>query len=228
MIMGKAKKKLGEMLLEGGLIDEMQLNSALAYQKEWGGRVGTILIRKGYVRESAMIAIIEKQLGISCLPLESFVKPSHEVIRMVTEDVARKFCIFPVSFDGRTLVVATADPTDLKMLDDLGFLLNVRVKPVLALESDILTAIDHFYDPLSSSDRLQRTTEERQENMLPSGMAFEIIHSHDQPSMLDRIAQEASDRSVDSSVLGGLIDLLVAKGVITREELADKVRARKQ
>ncbi len=226
--MGKSKKKLGEMLLDAGLIDEMQLNSALAYQKEWGGRIGTILIRKGYVKESAMIAIIEKQMGVSCMPLESFAKPSEEVFRLVKEDVARKFGIFPVGFDGRILVVATADPTDLKVLDDLGFQLNVRVKPVLAIESDILTAIDHFYDPLSSADRLQRITEDRQENVLPAGMKFEIIHSHDQPSTLDRIAQEASDRSVDSSVLGGLIDLLVKKGIITREELADNVRSRKQ
>lgn len=226
--MGKSKKKLGEMLCEAGLIDDMQLQSALAYQKEWGGRIGTIFIRKGYVKEGDMIAIIEKQMGISCMPLESFEKPSEEVLRLVKEDVARKFCIFPVGFDGRILVVATADPTDLKMLDDLGFQLNVRVKPVLALESDILTAVDHFYDPLSSTGRLQRTTEDWQENGLPAGMDFEIIHSHDQPSMLDRITKDATERSVDSSVLGGLIDLLVEKGIITREELADKIRARKQ
>ena len=226
--MGKSKKKLGEMLLDAGLIDEIQLNAALAYQKEWGGRVGTILIRKGHVKESDMIAIMEKQMGISCMHLESFAKPSEEVFRMVKEDVARKFCIFPVAFDGRILVVATPDPTDLKMLDDLGFLLNVRVKPVLALESDILTAVDHFYDPLSGSGKLQRRAEDGQEKGLPLGTEFEIIHSHDQPSTLDLIAAKAAERSADSSVLGGLIDLLVEKGVITREELADSVQARKQ
>jgi type IV pilus assembly protein PilB len=228
MIMGKSKKKLGEMLLEAGLIDEIQLNAALAYQKEWGGRVGTILIRKGHVQESDMIAIMEKQMGVSSMPLESFAKPPEEVIRMVKEDIARKFCIFPVGFDGRILAVATPDPTDLKMCDDLGFLLNLRIKPVLALESDILTAIDHFYDPLSSSGRLERISQEGQGKRLPIGTEFEIIHSHDQPSMLERIAQEAAERSVDSSVLGGLIDLLVKKGVITREELADNIRSRKQ
>ena len=226
--MGKPRKKLGEMLVDAGLIDEMQLNSALAYQKEWGGRIGTILIRKGYVKEGDMITIIEKQMGISCLPLESFEKPPDDVVRMVTEDVARKFCIFPLSFDGRILVVATPDPTDLKMLDDLGFLLNTRVKAVLALESDIFLAIDHFYDPLQSTGKLQRIREDGQETALPSEMEFEIIHSHEQPSMLDRIAKDAAEKSVDSSVLGGLIDLLVEKGIVSRDELAEKIRARKQ
>ena len=162
------------------------------------------------------------------MPLDEFTKPSNDLLSLLKQEVARKFCIFPVDFDGKTLVVATADPTDLKMLDDLGFLLNVRVKPVLALESDILTAVDHFYDPLSSSGKLQRRAEDGQEKGLPLGTEFEIIHSHDQPSTLDLIAAKAAERSADSSVLGGLIDLLVEKGVITREELADSVQARKQ
>ena len=52
--MAAIKKKLGELLIEAGLIDEMQLKSALSYQKEWGGRLGAVLIRKGFVQETAM------------------------------------------------------------------------------------------------------------------------------------------------------------------------------
>jgi len=226
--MSKTKKKIGELLLEADLIDEMQLNAALSYQKEWGGRVGTILVRKGFVTEKSMTNVIEKQMGMCCMPLEEFMKPSDEMLSLVKEHVARKFCMFPVAFDGKTLTVATADPTDLKMLDDLGFLLNLRVKPVLALESDIFAAIDHFYDPLSSSGKLLRKADGELEKPLSPGIEFEIIHSHDQPSMIDRITKESEERSVDSSVLGGLIDLLVEKGIITREELADNIRSRKQ
>lgn len=226
--MSRTRKKLGELLLEAGLIDEVQQSAALSHQKDWGGRIGTILVRKGYVTETAIISVIETQTGMSCMPLEEFRKPSDEMFRIVREDVARKFGIFPVEFDGRTLIVATPDPTDLKMLDDLGFVIGIRVKPVLALESDVLSAIDHFYDPRSPGGILHRKTEEKQKKPSPYEAEFEIIHSHDQPSMRDFASKETEQRSVDSSILGGLIDLLVQKGVFSREELAEKIKARKQ
>jgi type IV pilus assembly protein PilB len=226
--MSRTRKKLGELLLEAGLIDEVQLNAALSQQRDWGGRIGTILVRKGYVTETSIISVIEQQTGMSCMPLEEFRKPGDEMLRLVRKDVARKFCVFPVEFDGRTLVVATPDPTDLKMLDDLGFVLGARIKPVLALESDVFTAIDHFYDPHSSAAILHRKAEEEREKPSSAEVEFEIIHSHDQPSIIDMMSKEAEARSVDSSVLGGLIDLLVQKGIFSREELAEKIRVRKQ
>jgi type IV pilus assembly protein PilB len=226
--MGRTKKRLGELLLEAGLIDEIQLSAALSHQRDWGGRIGTVLVRKGYVTETSIINVIEKQTGMSCMPLEEFRKPGDDMLRLVREDVARKFCVFPVEFDGRTLVVATPDPTDLKMLDDLGFVLGVRIKPVLALESDVFTAIDHFYDPHSSAAILHRKTEGEREKPSAAEVEFEIIHSHEQPSIRDVMSREAEPRPVDSSVLGGLIDLLVQKGIFSREELAEKIRARKQ
>ena len=226
--MGRTRKRLGELLLEAGLIDDAQLSAALAQQRDWGGRIGTIFVRKGYVTEAAIISVIEQQTGMTCMPLEEFRKPGEDLLRLVREETARKFCVFPVGFDGRTLVVATPDPTDLKMLDDLGFVLGVRIKTVLALESDVFTAIDHFYDPRSSVGTLHRKTEGEQQKPSPFETEFEIIHSHDQPSVVDRIAKEAEARPVDSSVLGGLIDLLVQKGVFSREELAEKIRARRQ
>ncbi len=225
--MSKTRKRLGELLLEAGVIDQIQLNAALSHQKEWGGRLGSVLIRKGFVKETDMIAVIEKQMDMCCMDIEQFAKPSEEVLRLLREDVARKFSVMPIEFDGRTLVVATSDPTDLKMLDDLGFLLNVRIKPVLALESDIHSAIDHFYDPLSSTGKLQRTPEIKSINLSLPAEEFEIFRTHDEPAKAPPETPVTTDRSVDSSVLGGLIDLLVEKGIITRDELSRRISSRK-
>lgn len=225
--MSKTRKKLGEMLLEAGLIDHIQLNSALSHQRDWGGRVGAILVRKGFVTEKAMTAVIEKQMGMRCMPLEEFTKPSNDLLTLVKQETARKFCIFPVDFDGKTLVVATADPTDLKTLDDLGFQLNVRVKPVLALESDIFVAIDYFYNPLSSERKLEKGKESQQEEPVIFSNAGEMLRLYEEPPVNAMSGKPRVQDTAETTPLDALIDLLVEKGIFTRNELEDKIRSRK-
>ena len=151
--MKKENKRLGELLLEVGLIDEFQLRTALSEQAEWGGRVGSIMIKKGFVSEKDMLTVIEKQYGLSAISLDSMQRPSDEVLKMVGRDVAKKFGICPVGMEGKTLLVAIADPTDLKTIDDIGFSLGVRVKPLLALESDIMRAIGIYYEGKSPGEQ---------------------------------------------------------------------------
>ncbi|MBI5634618.1 MAG: hypothetical protein HZA15_14205 [Nitrospirae bacterium] len=225
--MAAIRKKLGELLMEAGLIDEMQLKSALSHQKEWGGRLGAVLIRKGFVKETAMISVIEKQMGMSCMPLEKFEKPSAEVMRLVKEDIARKFGILPQKFDGRTLIAATSDPTDLKVLDDLGFLLGVRIKPVLALESDILTALDHFYDPMTASSTLARKEHAPDMTFSPGGAHFELMPDNNTPLESDHAKQDLSTDDIEHAVIASIVELLVEKGIFTREELAERINFRK-
>ena len=226
--MSKTRKKLGEMLLEAGLIDQIQLSSALSHQRDWGGRVGAILVRKGFVTEKAMTAVIEKQMGMRCMPLEEFTKPSNDLLNLVKQEAARKFCIFPVDFDGKTLVVATADPTDLKTLDDLGFQLNARVKPVLALESDIFVAIDYFYNPLSSERKLEKGKESQQEAPVIFNSAGEMLRLYEEPSVTAASGKPLVQDTAETTPLEALIDLLVEKGIFTRDELADRIRSKKQ
>jgi len=225
--MAAIRKKLGELLMEAGLIDEMQLKSALAHQKEWGGRLGAVLIRKGFVKETAMISVIEDQMGMTCMPLEKFEKPSEVLMHLVKENIARKFGILPQKFDGRTLLVATSDPTDLKMLDDLGFLLSVRVKPVLALESDIHTALDHFYNPMTSSGTLERKTHAPDMTFSPKGAQYELMQDDCTPPDSDHDKKELSTGDNEHAVLAGIVDLLVEKGIFTRDELAERINFRK-
>lgn len=228
--MNRKKKRLGELLLEAGLIDQMQLNSALSHQRDWGGRIGAILVRKGFVTEKAVVAVIEEQMGMRCMPLEEFKKPANDLLSMVKEEVARKFGIFPIEYDGKKLVVATADPTDLKTLDDLGFQLNVRLKPVLALESDIFPAIDYFYNPLSSERMLEKKKEGQEENLVIFHNAGEMLQMYESERQDERrrVSGARREKAADESVLAGLIDILVEKGVFTRDELADRIRSRKK
>lgn len=226
------KKKLGEMLLEAGYIDETQLKSALSYQEEWGGRLGSIIIKRGFVTEQEMLSIIEKQFRLPSISLEGMEKPSEEVLKTVKIDIAKKFCIFPLRLEGKTLVIAISDPTDLKTLDDVGFQIGFRVKPLLALESDIMRAIEEHYEGKVGLGRTFRIDREKLKEEItpetPSEEDYEIIREvvRETPET-GKLAEKAEETS-QRAVMEGLIDLLVAKGIFTKEELLNYIVSKKR
>lgn len=226
--MNKQKKKLGELLLEAGLIDENHLKAALSYQEEWGGRLGSILITKGFVSEEDMLAVLEKQLGLKSISLENLEKPSDEVLNMVRVDIAKKFVVFPVRFEGKSLLLATSDPTDLKTLDDLGFLLGFRVKPLLALESDIRRAIDLHYEGGTGIGKTFRLDRKKLKEKISRSMPYQNdLEIAAEPAAA---AKTETTKTVISqkAVIEGVIDLLIEKGVFTKDELINKIKSRKQ
>lgn len=222
----KQKKKLGELLSEAGLIDENHLKAALSYQSEWGGRLGSILITKGFVAEEDMLAVLEKQLGMESISLDSLEKPSDDILKMVRVDIAKKFVIFPIRFEGKSLLLATSDPTDLKTLDDIGFLLGIRVKPLLALESDILRAINVHYEGGTGTGRTFRLDRKKLKEKISRSTPYK---SDLEPSAEYKSAADENTKTAISqkAVIEGVIDLLIDKGIFTKEELLSRIKSRK-
>jgi hypothetical protein len=217
--MKKETKKLGEILLETGLIDEFQLKAALAEQGMWGGRLGSIMIKKGFVSEKDVLSVIEKQYGLSVISLDAIEKPSSEVLKMVGVEAAKKFVIFPVGLEGKTLLIAIADPTDLQMLDDITFKLGMRVKPLLALESEIMRAISVHYEGKTAGESFRMAREKLAQ--------FDTLFGADniQPETEKKASKQKADIS-QKVVIESLIELLVSKGIITREELINRIKSR--
>src|SRR4030066_552331 len=147
----KDKKRIGEILKEAGLIDEFQLATALGRQKEWGGRLASILINMGFVDEESVASVLEKQLGQKCLSLDNKEIPP-EALNTIKPDIVKKYCIMPIESDQKTLTIATSDPTDLKAIDELEFTLGTRIKPLLALEYSIKKAITQHYSEITFED----------------------------------------------------------------------------
>jgi len=230
--MKKENKKLGELLLEAGLIDEFQLKAALAEQAEWSGRVGSIMIKKGFVSERDMIAVIEKQYGHPAISLDDIETPADEVLKMVGKDVAKRFGIFPLGLEGRTLLIAIADPTDLKMIDDIGFNLGVRVKPMLALESDIMRAIGIYYEGNYPGGSFHMA-KERLNAFDASAAALATGAGYDKAAQGSETGEQTEKKSSRPKteiplkvVIDGLIEVLVSKGIMTREELIKVIKSR--
>lgn len=230
--MTKAKKKLGEMLMEAGLIDRTQLESSLSYQRQWGGRIGSILIRRGFVTEQDIILVITRQLGIECISLREIVRPSDEVLSLVKADFAAKYEFFPLRLEGKTLVIAISDPTDLKTLDDISFNLGFKIKPVLALESDILNAIAHYYEGRSIHGKSYTIDKERMIESFGGLTSSDIVDQHKKSAPPDKTTEQKDSPSgkeiSQKAILESLIDLLTAKGIFTKEELINHIRSKRR
>ena len=102
------KKKLGEILLEAGVIDKFQLKSALAEQNKWGGRLGNHLVQMGILTEELLVKALSKQLKIPYLDLGQMAI-TKDVLDLVPQELAEKFHLVPVAVkkiaNKKTLIV---------------------------------------------------------------------------------------------------------------------------
>jgi type IV pilus assembly protein PilB len=136
--------KLGELLIKAKLINQAQLEKALAEQKQGGGRIGEHLVRLGYVSEEDILDCLSQQYGVPSINLRHF-DIDESIIRLIPADVARKYQFIPVSKTGATLTVAMSDPTNVFAMDDITFITGYRVEPVVASEEALREAIDKYY-----------------------------------------------------------------------------------
>ncbi len=143
-----ARKKLGEILLERGLIDEDQLNSALAYQRQWGHRLGVAMVAKGFISEGLLTKVLSETLGVPMVDLSSLHIPA-EVLRMVPVSVCETHALLPIHLkqqgQRRVLAVAMSDPLNVTAIEEIEFTTNASVRPVMAQISSINQAIRRYY-----------------------------------------------------------------------------------
>lgn len=150
--------KLGDMLLEAGLISQKQLDEALDVQKKEGGRLGYILTKLGFVSDEEVTGLLSRQYGIPAVNLEHF-EISEDVLKRVPVEVSQRYAIIPLSRTGSTLTVAIADPTNIFALDDLKFITNLNIEPVVASEFSIRQSIEKYYGTESAME-LRRVMED--------------------------------------------------------------------
>ncbi len=137
-------KKVGQLLLEKGLINDHQLEQALEEQKLTGKLLGRIMIDMGLVKEDDILQVLGARSGFSVARLKG-VKIPKEVIDKVPASVAKIYSILPVAIDGNQLTVAIADPLNVAAFDDLRFTLGMNIKGVVASDEEIKEEIQKYY-----------------------------------------------------------------------------------
>lgn len=156
--MQRKKIKLGQMLIDAGLIDEFQLNSALSHQRNCGGgRLGSSLIKLKYISEENLLTFLSEQLNLPRVDLSRQRIPP-EVLAHIPAEKAWEYRAVPIDrreMHGTSyLLVAMGDPTDLTAVDALQFMTGCRVRPALAFDSAIVEALVHHYGPLVTEEDL--------------------------------------------------------------------------
>ena len=136
--------RLGDLMVKESLITPEQLAQALEYQKKNGGRLGSCLIKMGFVNDEDVTTFLSRQYGVPSINLAYF-EVDSDVVKLVPEDTARRYEIVPLSRVGSSLTIAMVDPTNVFAMDDIKFMTGFNVEPVVASESSIREAIDRFY-----------------------------------------------------------------------------------
>ncbi len=223
------KKKLGDVLKEAGLIDDFQLESALSHQRNWGGKLGSILVELEFVQEQDLAKALAEKLQ---LPYVNLFDPEipEAITGLIKPEVAKKYQVMPVRKEGKSLLLAMSDPMDLEAMDTIRFATGCNIKPALAMGSEILDAIRKYYDHEDIMRKSQelRKTPGKMELIHGSELAMSKQAKADGSSPIlstDNIAQQIQ---TDYKVrLDALITLLIEKEFITRDELVSMVYQKK-
>ncbi|HJV48811.1 MAG TPA: hypothetical protein VJ549_06020 [Geothrix sp.] len=143
-------KRLGEMLVEGGLITPTQLQSAITHQKIARGRLGSNLVALGYISEEVLMDFLSHQTGVPQMDVRNIEVPP-QILKLVPHRLADQFTVLPVATkEPKSLVLAMSDPSDLNAIDSARFASGLHIEPVVASHSGLRKAISDLYRRLET------------------------------------------------------------------------------
>jgi len=148
------RKRLGDILIDSGIISDEQLNEAIQYQKEHFLKLGEALVQMSYVTKDEIAKILSIQLKI---PLVDLIDQSvdRNTAKLIPQNVARKYNLIPFERDGDVLSLATSNPFDLHAIDDIKFITKKEVELFIANEDSINWAIDKYYSDETSEKAIE-------------------------------------------------------------------------
>ncbi|ABQ25243.1 GspE/PulE/PilB domain-containing protein [Geotalea uraniireducens] len=138
--------KLGEMLVKAGKITPAELDETLKSQVIFGGRIGTNLIEMGYIEEKDLAHFLSMKLGVPYASSDQLMALSPQVLKLIPEEVVKKYKVIPLGLDKKKLVVAMADPSDFASIEEISFITGFIVMPLVSPELRLILALEKHYD----------------------------------------------------------------------------------
>jgi type IV pilus assembly protein PilB len=186
------------MLLKGNLISSDQLRSALETQEKTRERIGTVLVKAGHIKEEELLAFLGRQFNLPVVDLSKY-EVNSEVVRLLPEEMVQKHLALPINRIGAKMIVAVADPSNMAIIDGIGFKTGYSVELVLASERDITAAINKFFDrSMEFKDIISELDED-----------FEVIRE-------EEIDPGDAERSVDDAPVVKLANYLLTEAIKRR------------
>jgi type IV pilus assembly protein PilB len=138
------RKRLGEILVQAGVLTEAQLRAALNEQRRWGGPLGRVLIDMKLLPEDAMVQALSHQLNLPAVSLDHRTI-ENAVLDLVPGEMAEQHAMIPFAVQGKFLDVAMVDPTNMASIDELRIKTRLNVRPYLAGPKSIERALSRHY-----------------------------------------------------------------------------------
>ena len=142
------KKKIGDMLIEKGVIDKYQLKAALNRQERWGKKLGETLVEMGFITEEVLVKTLSMIFNIPSIRPEKF-EISKAVLSLVPREVCTRLSLIPLAIktvnNKKRLIVAMSDPTNYSAVDELRFLTNLPVLPMVTSIGSIDASLRKYY-----------------------------------------------------------------------------------
>jgi len=139
-----ARKRLGEILVQAGVLDASGLRAGLSEQRRWGGPLGRILIDMKLISEDVLVQALAQQLNFPMVNIEG-TEIAPEVLALISGEIAEQFSVVPFAVSGKFLDVAMSDPTNLGVVDELRIRTQLNVRPYLAGPKAIERSIAKLY-----------------------------------------------------------------------------------
>ncbi len=195
--------RLGQLLVSANMITDEQLKRALAVQQKDGGRLGSNLVKLGFIDEDKLIIFLSKQYGIPAVNLQEL-EIDQGLCKLIPSDVVQKYQIMPINRTGATITIAMVDPSNVFALDDVKFMTGYNVEPVVASEGGIKAAINKYYDTAEALQDVMATLKEGDENV-------DLVMEEEEDVNLGELKQAVEDAPVVKLVNLILTDA-IAKG----------------
>ena len=220
--------RLGDILIQQGVIDEAKLSTALSDQRAFGGKLGRTLVDLGYVTEDQLVHALATQLGLDTVDLAK-VEVAPEALSILPVDACERYGVFPVRVDAkrRVLWLATAEP-DQNMLQEVARIAQHTLEPVLCSMSSIDRAVRHYYfgDQDPQTDRLGEPL--RSIPGAPHGTDGDLTASAVAPGtprgdalaeLRTIVVRLEKQVSAQARAFRALVEILQDKGIVRRGEL---------
>ena len=198
-----AKKRLGDVLTEQQLITPDQLQECINLQRQQGGNLASILVQKEYLSEEDLVVALSEQLSIPHIRVAHYNIP-EEVLLEVPETLARQYLMLPVSLTDKVLTLAMADPLNIMALDDLSLLTSYEIKPVVAMQHELLDTIEKHYGTGAKGAELY-------DELITDGNDADVenIEEHEEVMDISQMKNDAEDAPVIR-----LVNLILVNGLV--------------
>src|SRR5260370_6763694 len=142
---------LGDLFVKEKVITPEQLAQAIRMQKESGSRLGSALVKLGFLSDEDVTNFLSRQYGVPAINL-SYFEIDGSVVKLVPYDTAKRYQILPLSRVGASLTIAMVDPTNVFAMDDIKFMTGFNIEPVVASEAAIMEGIEKAYSVSHEED----------------------------------------------------------------------------